>query len=348
MGGKTAVFRHETYMEHDPGPGHPESSERLAVIYEQLDRPENQAGLFFPKVTQASHDILALNHSRSHIERVAATAGKKYSVLDPDTTASPLSYEAACLAAGAAVDGVRMVMNGEAANGFALVRPPGHHAEADRTSGFCLFNNVAIGARYALNELGAERVLIVDWDLHHGNGTQHSFYDTDQVLYFSSHQYPYFPGTGGLHEVGQGAGEGFNVNVPLPGGQDDRAFARIFQELLFPIAAQYKPDLILVSAGFDIFHGDPLGAMGVTKLGFAFLTRKLLEMAAELCQGRLFLLLEGGYNLSGLRDGAMAVMAELAGRSILKPDEIHSLEELSTQLRPLEEARIIAKKYWKL
>lgn len=345
---QTAVFRHDMYMKHDPGPGHPESPERLEVVYEQLDRPENQAGLVFPQVTPASHDILALNHTLSHIERVAATAGKNYSVLDPDTTASPLSYEAACLAAGAAVDGVKMVMSGEAANGFALVRPPGHHAEADRTSGFCLFNNVAIGAQFAINELGAERVLIIDWDLHHGNGTQHSFYNTDQVLYFSSHQYPYFPGTGGLHEVGQDDGEGFNMNVPLPGGQDDRAFARIFRELLHPIAVQYKPDLILVSAGFDIYHGDPLGTMGVTSAGFSFLTRQLLEMAEEICQGRLFLLLEGGYNLNGLRDGVLAVLAELAGRSALMPDAITTLEEASPPLVPLDQARSVAKKYWKL
>ncbi len=345
---ETAVFCHDTYLKHDPGPGHPESPERLAVIYEQLDRPENQEGLVFPDVTPASHDILELIHTSSHVQRVADTEGQNYSVLDPDTTASPFSYEAACLAAGAAVDGVKMVMNGEAANGLALVRPPGHHAEADHTSGFCLFNNVAIGAQFALNELGAERVLLIDWDLHHGNGTQHSFYDTDQVLYFSTHQYPYFPGTGGIHEVGRGVGEGYTINVPLPGGQDDRAYACIFRELLYPIAKQYKPDLILVSAGFDIYHGDPLGTMGVTATGFAFLTRQLLTMAEEICQGRLFLLLEGGYNLSGLRDGVLAVLAELAGRSVLQPDEITTLEEASPSLMPMEQTRSIAKKYWKL
>lgn len=346
--GKTAVFRHETFLRHDPGPGHPESPERLAVIYDALDRPENCAGLIFPAVEAASREILTLNHTPSHIARVAHTAGKTYSILDPDTIASPLSYEAACLAAGAAVQGVRMVLSGDAANGFALVRPPGHHAEADRTSGFCLFNNIAVGARYALSELGAERVLIVDWDLHHGNGTQHSFYDTDKVLYFSTHQYPYFPGTGGLHEVGSGSGEGYTLNVPLPGGQDDRAFARIFRELLLPVARQYNPDLILVSVGFDIFQGDPLGTMSVTSKGFAYLARQLLEMAEEICGGRLFLLLEGGYNLGGLRDGVLAVLAELSGRSILTGQEAAVLQQAVPPLIPLEEARSIAKKYWKL
>ena len=344
----TAVFRHDLFLEHDPGYGHPESPERLRVIYQALDRPEAQTGLIFPDFAPATTAELALNHTLPHIERVAATVGKSYAMLDPDTVTSPRSYEAACLAAGAAIAGARLIMSGAAKNGFALVRPPGHHAECDHTSGFCLFNNIAIAARYAMDELGARRVLIVDWDLHHGNGTQHSFYDTDRVLYFSTHQYPYFPGSGALHEVGQGAGEGYTVNVPLPGGQDDRAFARIFRELLSPVARQFKPDLILVSAGFDIYQGDPLGSMAVTTDGFAYLTRLLMSLAAELCQDRLLLVLEGGYHLTGERDGVMAVLAELAGRSILGPDLVKELDTATPPLAALDNARNIAKKHWNL
>jgi len=344
----TAVLRHEVFLEHDPGFGHPESPERLRVIHAALDQPAAQVGLIFPDFAPATAAELALNHTRPHIARVAATAGQTYAMLDPDTLTSPRSYEAACLAAGAAIAGVRLVMTGAVKNGFALVRPPGHHAEADHTSGFCLFNNIAIAARYALDKLGAGRILIVDWDLHHGNGTQHSFYDTDQVLYFSTHQYPCFPGSGGVHEIGQGAGEGYTVNVPLPGGQDDRAYARIFRELLCPVARQFHPDLMLVSAGFDIYQDDPLGTMAVTVQGFAYLTRLLMRLAAELCQERLLLVLEGGYHLTGERDGVLAVLAELAGRSLLAPAVVEGLDTAAPPLPALDDARNIAKKYWSL
>ncbi|HSR35563.1 MAG TPA: histone deacetylase, partial [Desulfurivibrionaceae bacterium] len=297
---RTAVFKHELFLEHDPGYGHVESPDRLRVIYQALDGAVIRSRLLFPDFGPASEEVLALNHTPDHIRRVKATAGKPFEALDPDTHTSPRSWEAASLAAGAVVQALTMVVRGECDNACALVRPPGHHAEADHTSGFCLFNNVAVAARYGLTHLGLQRILVVDWDIHHGNGTQHSFYDTDQVLYFSTHQYPYFPGSGALGETGRGKGEGYTVNVPLQGGQDDLAFARIFNELLVPVAREYQPECIIISAGYDIYVGDPLGTMGVTPAGFGYLTKVLVELADELCNGRVVLALEGGYSFEGL------------------------------------------------
>jgi acetoin utilization deacetylase AcuC-like enzyme len=252
------------------------------------------------------------------------------------------------------VKGLELLAAGEIDNCFALVRPPGHHAEADRSMGFCLFNNVAVGARFALEHLKMDRILIVDWDLHHGNGTQHSFYDTNQVFYMSTHQYPYYPGSGGVHEVGVGKGEGFTLNVPLSGGQDDRVFGRIFREVLAPVIRKYRPDVIMVSAGFDIYFGDPLGTMAVTARGFGYMTRILQEVAAEVCNGRLLLVLEGGYHLEGLRDGVLAVLGELAGLENFSDPRCNRLsdrmvQELSrpgAEIEILAKVRDIAKKYW--
>ena len=348
MSRQTAIFTDPLFMEHDPGFGHPESPDRLQVIYEMLEQPEQRDRYLRPACPPADDETLALNHTKPHIQRVVATDGKTFASLDPDTSTSPQSHAAARRAAGATVEAVRMVTSGEADNAFALVRPPGHHAEGDHTSGFCLFNNIAIAAHYAIKHLGLERILIVDWDLHHGNGTQHSFYDTDQVLYFSSHQYPYFPGTGSLGETGIGAGEGYTINVPLPGGQDDQAYARIFNELLIPVARAYKPELILVSAGFDISLGDPLGLMSVSNDGFAYLTGVLQTLADELCQGRLVLTLEGGYDLDGLSSGVATVLRELRDGKGLSDQNRKKLAKASPPLIYLDQAMETAKKHWSL
>lgn len=343
---KTAIFKHDLFLEHNPGYGHVESPERLAVIYDALREADSAKHLLYPDFGPADEDILALNHTRPHIARVKATAGRTFEVLDPDTYTSPRSYDAACLAAGAVVQATDMAVAGAIDNAFALVRPPGHHAERDHTSGFCLFNNVAVAAHYGLSRLGLKRILIVDWDIHHGNGTQHSFYDTSQVLYFSTHQYPYFPGSGGLREVGEGDGEGYTVNVPLTGGQDDLAYARIFNELLVPVARQYQPECILVSAGYDTCGGDPLGTMAVTPAGFAYMTGVLVELADELCQGRLVVALEGGYSFEGLKSGVLATLAELSGEGGLEQEAVECFRQASGSLRALEQAREVVKKYW--
>ena len=349
---KTAIFKNDLFFEHIPDFNHVESPDRLRIIYEQLEQQPLNELFLYPEFEPASQDSLAYNHTPEHIMRVANTAGKTFSSLDPDTQASPMSYDAACLAAGAVTNGMEMIVNGEADNGFALVRPPGHHAEAERAMGFCLFNNVAVGAHYGLQKLGMERVAIIDWDLHHGNGTQNSFYSSNQVLYFSTHAYPYYPGSGGLMEVGAGAGEGFTVNVPLSGGQDDRAFAAIFKEIIVPVTRQYQPDFIIVSAGFDTYFGDPLGTMAVTEQGFACMARQLVDLAGEICNGRLLMALEGGYDLRGLRDGVLAVLGELSGDSGCpgKVDEktLQAITDSNREVAVIEQVRNIAKTYWNL
>jgi acetoin utilization deacetylase AcuC-like enzyme len=349
---KTAIFKNDLYLEHIPDFNHVESPDRLRVIYEQLEQPPLSELFIYPDFEPASQEVLELNHTKEHVMRVAGTAGKTFSSLDPDTQASPKSYDAACLAAGAIMSGMEMIVQGEADNGFALVRPPGHHAEVDRAMGFCLFNNVAVGARYGLEHLGLERVAIFDWDLHHGNGTQHSFYTSDQVLYLSTHAYPYYPGTGSLAEVGSGEGEGFTVNVPLSGGQDDRAFASIVKEIIVPVTRDYRPDFIIISAGFDTYFGDPLGTMAVTEQGFACMARQLVDLAGEICEGRLLVALEGGYNLQGLRDGVLAVLGELSGNQECpgKVDEetLQAIIASEQEVPVIEQARDIAKRYWSL
>jgi acetoin utilization deacetylase AcuC-like enzyme len=343
---KTAVLKDPLFLEHDPGYDHVESPERLVAIYRALAPPEEAAAFFFPECEPAGYADLTLNHTHEYIQRVAETAGKQFDVLDPDTHTSPRSYEAAVLAAGAVITALKLVAAGEADNAAALVRPPGHHAEADRARGFCLFNNIAIGARYGLKHLGMERILIFDWDLHHGNGTQHSFYDTDQVLYCSTHQYPHYPGTGSLRETGAGRGEGYTLNVPLPGGQGDQDFARIMNELVAPVSRLYRPDCLMVSAGYDTHVSDPLGSMAVTTAGFAYMTKVLVDLAAELCEGRLVLVLEGGYNLQGLAEGVLASLHEMRGEGGLPPAALAPLAQTKKPLPPLDAALAAAKKYW--
>jgi acetoin utilization deacetylase AcuC-like enzyme len=351
---KTAIMKSDIFLEHDPGFSHVESPDRLAAIYSGLAEFEAESCFVFPEPEMAEHAQLELIHTVEHVRRIAETAGQGFVSLDPDTGASSRSYEAARLAAGAVVQGVRMLVDQEVDNVFALVRPPGHHAEADHTSGFCLFNNVAVGAAYGIKESGLGRIMIIDWDLHHGNGTQHSFYDTDQVLYFSSHMHPYFPGTGLLQEVGSGPGEGFTVNLPLSGGVNDLAYAAIFNDLVAPIARQYKPEMIMISAGYDIYYGDPLGTMAVTAPGFAYMTRVVRELAEELCDGRLLLTLEGGYSLEGLRDGVLASLGELAQTPLLpgileQTDEFKKASFGSPGSLPAESLEVLRKayaKYW--
>jgi len=348
----TAVYRDDLFLAHDPGLDHPESAERLRVIYDALDKSEFGSHLVYPDFDSASHQAIALNHSPELITQVAATAGTTHGYLDADTQTSADSYAAAIRAVGALLDGVRRLDKGEIDNAFCLVRPPGHHAERGSSMGFCLFNNVAIAAHWARKELGIERIMIVDWDLHHGNGTQQSFYNTEKVLYCSTHQYPYYPGSGALLETGKAGGEGYTVNVPLSGGQGDFEFARIYNELFAPLARCYKPELILVSCGFDIYDGDPLGAMKVTPLGFAYMTKVMRELAEELGGGKILFTLEGGYNLTGMRDGALAVLTELSGRDcsgfVLGDRTIQALQRADCSCSQLDQALTVQKNYWKL
>ena len=344
----TGIVRDERYIDHRTGKFHPESHRRLEVIYEMLNDPDMTDRYLDISVREATEEELLYIHSKDYIGMVAATASSPYSYLDADTQTSPGSYQAALLAVGGLCNAIKMVNNGEINNAFALVRPPGHHAERNRGMGFCIFNNVAIGAIYAQRELGLKRVLIADWDLHHGNSTQHCFEDDPSVLYFSTHQYPYYPGSGSLNEVGNGEGEGYTVNVPLSSGYGDAEYIAIYQQILHPIALEFKPDLMLASVGFDIHRDDPLGGMSVTPHGFAGLTHVLMEIARLSCDGRLVLTLEGGYNLQGLRDSVKAVLKELRGETTAK-DRDWSGKEDKTILDPvLDKVKDIHARYWKI
>jgi acetoin utilization deacetylase AcuC-like enzyme len=327
MSSRTGVVCHDLYRQHLADFPHVESPERLRVIYDMLEAPD-MAGRFVTISPRfATHDELAWIHSPSHIERVAATDGKTHASLDPDTQTTPLSYQAAKLAVGGLFCLVDKIVDGTIKNGFALVRPPGHHAEKDRAMGFCLFNNVALGARHAMKTYGLKKILIVDWDLHHGNATQHSFYEDPDVLYFSTHQYPHYPGTGSLQEVGRGEGKGFTVNVPLFPGYGDADFFKIFEQVLHPIGRAFKPELIFVSAGFDTYVADPLGGMRVTPAGYAAMTSLIMDLARECSSERVAITLEGGYHLTGLRESVKAVLKELVGQSILTDDGLEGLEK---------------------
>src|SRR5262249_15536027 len=255
----------------------------------------------------------ALVHDGAYVDEVAATQHQEWFAFDADTPTSPRSYATACLAAGGFLALLDAVMSQEGGNGFAFVRPPGHHAERHRAMGFCLVNNVAVGAEYLRRRYGLQRILIVDWDLHHGNGTQHLFESDPGVLYISAHQYPYYPGTGALDEVGRGDGEGYTVNVALPAGCGDAEDGEAFTPHILPIAQQYAPQFVLISAGFDAHARDPLGGMQVTEPGFQAMARALLEIAREPAGGRCAAILEGGYDVHAIRRSSQRVLAELQG-----------------------------------
>ncbi len=308
----TAYVYDPIFLEHRMH-GHPESPERLLTTMRALEEAGVLARLTHVEASPIAMEHLIAVHDGAYIEQVRRMAESGGGYLDPDTYLSARSYEAGLIAAGGLVNLIQAVLSGEVDNGFALVRPPGHHALPSRGMGFCLFNNIAIAARYALDQHNLERVLIADFDVHHGNGTQEIFYDDSHVLYFSTHQYPYYPGTGHWREIGEGEGEGYTVNVPLPAGVGDEGYERIFDEILRPLAERYRPQLILVSAGYDAHWADPLAAMRLSITGYANLARALKALADELCQGKLVFTLEGGYNLEVLSHSILATFKVLLG-----------------------------------
>jgi acetoin utilization deacetylase AcuC-like enzyme len=302
----------DRFAEHQTPPGHPERPERAEAMDVVAARWREQGGeVLSPR--PATHDELARVHDARYLRRVAETAGRAVA-LDPDTFTSPESHEIALLAAGAALMAVERAMDDRTA-ALALVRPPGHHAERDRAMGFCLYNNVAAGAAHA-RAIGAGRIAIVDYDVHHGNGTQHIFEADPNVLYASAHQYPYYPGTGAATETGTGAGAGATVNLPLEAGAIDDDYRIVFAEVILPVLRQFKPDLLLVSAGFDAHERDPLGGMRLTTPAFGAMTLELRAVADECCGGRMALVTEGGYDLHALAASLEAVIQVLAGRSV--------------------------------
>lgn len=309
--GKTGLVYHPAYLEHDMGMGHPESPNRLLAIVQQLEQSGTMAQLTRIAPRMAEDDWIAKVHTVAYLASLKQHAPASGRVsLDPDTSMSPGSLTAAYLAAGGALAGVDAIMNREVEHVFCAVRPPGHHAEANRAMGFCLLNNVAIAARYAQKKHGLSRVLIVDWDVHHGNGTQHSFEDDPSVLFFSTHQFPHYPGTGRESEHGRGAGEGYTINVPMEAGEGDDEYRAVFQKVLVPAADEFKPELVIISAGFDAHKDDPLASMGLTEAGYADLTGIVAGIARRHAQGRILSSLEGGYNLTAL---AASVDAHVRG-----------------------------------
>ncbi len=339
----TGIVKDWRYLDHDMGPAHPESPDRLRAIYGMLEK--DPAFSAFPVIApRAATDAeIELIHTKTYHDKVRRTAGKERVWLDPDTSTSAKSYETARLAAGGTILAAERIMEKEVDNAFALVRPPGHHAEASAALGFCIFNNAAIAAEHLVRAFGLKRILIVDWDLHHGNGTQHSFEERNDVLYFSTHQFPHYPGTGHWSAAGKGKGEGFTVNVPLAAGKSDGDFIYIFRRLLAPVARAFQPKFILVSAGFDIFGGDPLGGMELSVDGFGALAAEVRELAGDLSGGRVLYVLEGGYNLVGQREGVRRVLNAMSGPTL--PVEATPRVSASTaaELAPVFKTH---KKYW--
>jgi len=315
---RTGIVVDARYQDHYTGRNHPERPARigtLLTLVEEYQRPGVKR--FAPRV--ATPEELALIHDPAHIGLVAATAKKNHFAFDADTPVSGQSYPTALLATGGLLTLLEAIMTREVDNGFAFVRPPGHHAERNRAMGFCLFNSVAIGAQYLREKFGLRRVLVMDWDVHHGNGTQHSFYDDPGVLYVSTHQYPYYPGTGAAEEAGRGQGEGYTVNLPIPAGWGDAEYQELFQGVIDPICRQFDPEFVLISAGFDAHRRDPLGGMEVTEEGFGMMARVLLRLARDHAQGRCAAILEGGYDLEGLQQSVLRVLDEMSGDKLLQP-----------------------------
>ncbi|MEE8581305.1 MAG: histone deacetylase [Myxococcota bacterium] len=316
------VVEDSRFREHLPPPDHPERPERLLAVGQALSAFRDH--LTPVPARPAETDELLRVHSQAHLHAVEQAVRAAPGHLDADTFVSPRSLEVATLAAGGVIDLARLVAGGEARCGLAAVRPPGHHAEAERAMGFCLFNNVAIAARALQAECGLDRIMIVDWDVHHGNGTQHIFDEDPSVLYFSTHQFPFYPGTGDSGEIGHGRGAGTTVNVPMPAGCGDDEYLAVFRQIAVPVARHFGPQILLVSCGFDAHWDDPLAGMQVSQTGFFELARIVRALADEICEGRLVFALEGGYSPTGLGEGTTALLSALTEPVVIaipeKPD----------------------------
>jgi len=304
---KTGFVYDDIYLKHKTGSGHPERPQRLTAIVQKLKETSLLLQLVRLSPSPASLDWLTTVHTPQYVERVRRACQEGAGYMDSmDTPISPESYDAAVAAVGGVLSAIDAIMEGKINNAFCAIRPPGHHALKDKAMGFCLFNNVAIAARYIQQNHRLKKILIVDWDVHHGNGTQETFYDDPTVLYFGVHQYPFYPGTGRAAEKGAGKGLNYNINVPLKSGSGDKDFQLAFREKLVPAALEFSPDFVLISAGFDGHEDDPVGGMKVTARGYGELTSTVKELAEKCCKGRLVSVLEGGYNLEGLAESVEA------------------------------------------
>lgn len=336
----------ERFAEHQTPPGHPERPARAEVM-DVVAADWRRAGGEVVAPRAATREQLARVHDDEYLRRIGETAGSS-TALDPDTFTSPETYEVAHLAAGAAVDGVERVLGGSHVRALALVRPPGHHAERDRAMGFCLYNNVAVAAAHA-RSLGVPRIAIVDYDVHHGNGTQHTFEDDPAVLYVSMHQFPFYPGTGDADEVGVREGRGFTVNVPLEVGATNEDYQIVFADVVLPVLRAFKPALLLVSAGFDAHERDPLAGMRLTAEAFGAMTNDLRGIADECCGGKLVAVTEGGYDLKGLSESLQAVVKVLGREK--RSNSVWPSSEVTRSARgraAVAKAKAALAPYWKL
>lgn len=346
----TVLFYDPLYLEHDTGFGHPERAERLEAAMNMLRSTGLAEKVTVASPRDATPEEIELVHPATYISKVKEVADSGGGWLDADTHVSPRSYLAALRSAGAALEGLERIFSGQADNAFCLARPPGHHATATRGMGFCLFNNNAVAARFAMERFGVSRVFILDWDAHHGNGIQDIFYEDDRVLYVSLHQYPHYPGTGSYHEVGEGRGEGYTINFPLPPRTGEDVYLAAFDEVIIPLARKYRPELVLISAGYDAHFSDPLCSMLLKATSYAEMAARLKSLAEEACGGRMMAVLEGGYNLEGVARSIANTVAVFAGEEVRVEDEEvygRGLPSSGRGMEIVETTRGIVERYWR-
>ncbi len=308
---KTGFVYHQDYLKHNTGQGHPESAERLAELIEYLKKDFSWHHLKLIKPYNPSIKWIEKIHTKDYISSIEKACKDGLWMLDADTIVSQDSYKVAVLAVGGVLAALDEVITKKVKNAFCAIRPPGHHAEIEKAMGFCIFNNIAIGARYAQGKHKLKKILIVDWDAHHGNGTQKIFYPDPTVFYFSVHQFPHYPGTGTDKEEGDNEGKGFTLNMPMCAGSGDLEYIEVFENIFYPSAKQFGPDLILISAGFDGHKDDPLSNLNLTSDGFRRLTEVVVNLAEECCEGRVVSVLEGGYNLKAFSESVASHLAAL-------------------------------------
>jgi acetoin utilization deacetylase AcuC-like enzyme len=338
----TVYATHPRYTEHDL-PGHPESADRIRAVWQGLHESGLNARMLLVEVQALAADSALAVHTADYLDMLRRISDTTRPIhLDPDTYAGPDAFTIARLSAGGAVAATDAVLSGTADNGLAAIRPPGHHAMPDRAMGFCLLGNVAIAARHAQNRYGIERILVVDYDVHHGNGTEAMFYNDPSLLYISTHQYPFYPGTGAGSDIGTGPGEGYTVNIPLPAGSGNTNYATVFDQIVWPAAERFSPQLILASMGFDAYWADPLAGMRLTLPGYSHLAAEIIRMAQRFCGGHVVFVLEGGYDMDALRYGVSNVARLLLGEQPVDPPGTRpsprpepDIEALVTRLKQL-------------
>ncbi len=344
---KIGIVYDPAYLIHTQAQ-HPERKERLEHIIAALDQGGLMDLIEMFKPDSAEVEDIALVHDPGYIRSIeeACLSGKRF--LDMDTYIVPESYRIALLSAGGVLTGLKKVMDSVPRKTFALNRPPGHHAERSTAMGFCLFNNVAIAAAAAGRDYGLKRIAIVDWDVHHGNGTQHAFEDNREVLFISTHQSPAYPGTGRLQEVGQGDGEGFNVNMPLPAGCGDVEYSLFFDRVVIPVLDQYKPELIIISSGYDAYRQDPLAGMSLTHRGFNYMAEVVTAAAERWSDGRVLLCLEGGYHLQGQAGAVVQVLNALGRWGLPITERAPDLAPVKHAQQRLQEVLEVQRAYWNI